>query len=414
MKWEIDGGLLDCQGCIERALDIIKKERSVQISETAASKEYSFSHHDFGAIGRLKITMLPKNRTELYGYPANSPDDKWLVNYLPQHAQWHLISEELKSLVKLFAWEIDNNIKDLSSKELFELVSSGKQLDSEMGIFGLDDLEKRKKAENELEEWKKKIRDLREKELHLVIGLIRDQVRSAELGITEWIDGKPVLVAMPVRMGKESGDEKWSEISLNIFRQKGDAWEVAFNGAEPSIVKQLVGLAYIHYLLKNPNMPINVKRLQSSQSDNTFFVTAKKEELMDIDIKSDKKEYAEDVLFDDEYMENIKAELERLSEERKEANEIGDEEKIERIDLEISNIEEIMKTGQGLGGKSRSLNKTDDNARSAVKSAIRKAYSRLKNIDPLLVKYLEETISTGFECEYSPGKGRDINSRWIL
>ena len=416
MKWEIDGGLLEVQGCIERALDIIKKEWSFQISETAASKEYTFTHHDLGVIGKLKITMLPKERTELYGHPAYPSDDKWLVKYLLQHTHWHLFSEELKSLVRFYAWEIDNQIKDLSSKELFELAFAGGQLDSEKRKLGLDDLENIKKANNELEEWKKKIHDLRDKELHLVIGLIKDQVRWAELGITEWIDGKPVPTAIQASMGTESGDEKGNEFSQNIFRQKGDGWEVAFNGAERSIVKQLIGLAYIHYLLKNPNMSISVKQLQSSQSDNTFSVTVKREQLtdIDIDINSDKKEYVDDNIFDDEYRKNIKVELERLSEERKEANEIGDVDKIEIIDLEVSNIEEILKTGQGLGRKSRSLDKTDDNARSAVKSAISTAYSHLKKNDPLLVKYLEETITTGFKCEYSPGKRKDINPRWIL
>jgi hypothetical protein len=225
------------------------------------------------------------------------------------------------------------------------------------------------------------------------------------------------LLSIIASEGSEESDSEYKredETSRNVFRQKGDAWEVAFNGNKSFIVKNLMGLGYIHYLLQNPNKPINVKQLQASQSNNTYSVSAKEEEIIDFDMNLDVEKSDADPIFDATYLESIKNELKQLLERRLEAEENLDTEEIERIDLEVAKIEQFVKAGKGLGGKSRSLNNEDDKLRSSVKIAITSAFSHLKKYDPLLVGYLKKTISTGFECEYSPEKGKDIKPNWIL
>src|SRR6185369_12763911 len=118
-------------------------------SETAATREYSFSQIELGDVGKVKISILPKGLTELYSYYADLPEEKWMLEYLPSRIGWPSMSEALHNLLAVYTWQIENNLFNLDSTELYELAYSNTPIDWGWGKFGLDDLNKRQHAEQE-------------------------------------------------------------------------------------------------------------------------------------------------------------------------------------------------------------------------------------------------------------------------
>ncbi len=186
MLWQIDGPLLEVQGCIERALDLIdNREYSCQRSETSAIAEYDFTSTKIGQTGRLKISVLPKSRTELYGYPPKLPDDKWLVQYLQSQIPLTILSQSLQALLLTYAWQIKHNVFQLSAKELFQLAHSEKEVDYGWNKYGLHDLELRTQAMAEFQDWRKRVHERKLSEFDEILGVIEGQIMEVGLAITK-------------------------------------------------------------------------------------------------------------------------------------------------------------------------------------------------------------------------------------
>jgi hypothetical protein len=186
MRWVVGGSLLEVQGCIERARDIIEGAGYVcQSIETSASREYQFTHNEVGDSGKIKLTVLPHGRTELYGYDPDPPDNRWLVEYLLQYFPSESLSKPLQSLLLTYSWQLENNVFNLSGKELLKRAHSQEQGSDGWDIYGLSNLEIRKKAIAEFKNWRKKFHERRLSEFTMVLGVIESQIRDDGLSITK-------------------------------------------------------------------------------------------------------------------------------------------------------------------------------------------------------------------------------------
>lgn len=190
MRCEIEGELLEVQGCIERALDIITANAWKYLRiESSATREYVFSHMELGEVGKIKISILPKGRTELYSYQSEFPEEKWLVKYLPSHVPLGSLSEPLRKLLSVYTWQIANNIFNLNSIELYKLAYSNTTVDWGWESYGLGDFDLRKSALDEFRNWQNKIHELQRKELEQILDVIVIQIRIDGLSMALY-DGK--------------------------------------------------------------------------------------------------------------------------------------------------------------------------------------------------------------------------------
>ena len=64
----------------------------------------------------------------------------------------------------------------------------------------------------------------------------------------------------------------------------------------------------------------------------------------------------------------------------------------------------------GLGGKTKKLDNSNDKVRSAITWRIRASIKKIENAHPILAKHLNNSISTGNFCKYSPEQAPD----WVL
>lgn len=183
MVCEVNGELLEVQGCIERKLDIIEThEWKCDRKETSATKEYSFFHAEIGEIGKLKISTLPKGKTNLHSNFADNPNEEWLVKYLSNLVLLKPMSEPLQALLKVYSWQIEKKIFNTST-ELYKLGFSNTPIDWGWERNGLEDFALRKQAEEEFNGWRNRIYELRKKDLNHILEIIVYQIRSDGLSL---------------------------------------------------------------------------------------------------------------------------------------------------------------------------------------------------------------------------------------
>ena len=191
MRWEIDGGLLEVQGCIERARDIIERNQwKVSLAEESrASASYTFTHECLGAIGSIKISVLPQNRTEVYGYSPIGPDTQWLVEYLPRNILIEQLGDLLIRLIMTYAWQIKQGVIHLDPIERIRKGLRNEKIDMGWDKFGLADFELQRQAHTELEKWRQTIHKRQIEEFEQVADVILTQIRLDGLSLVLY-DGK--------------------------------------------------------------------------------------------------------------------------------------------------------------------------------------------------------------------------------
>jgi len=246
MKWEVDGELLEVQGAIERARDIIENnEWKVRLDEVSnASSFYSFEHKNLGTIGSIKISMH-KKRTEIYGYPPKTPDAKWLIEHLPKNIPLIQPDDLLIKLLNVYAWQIEQGIFEPSASELFRRAYKKENIDMGWERFGLADLEVQKQAQSKLGEWSQTIQRRRVEEFNQITGVLLVQLRLDGFFLVVF-DGiardekvlKPTTpAAFPVRSEEKKAEsekiekekklqEIWNKMSPKTKKYFREAWKI--------------------------------------------------------------------------------------------------------------------------------------------------------------------------------------------
>ena len=183
-----------------------------------------------------------------------------------------------------------------------------------------------------------------------------------------------------------------------LFQRRGEDWMIAFEGQAFSM-PPLDGLSYIANLLRNPNRGIHVTDLEATVKGqpDTPTVGSREEDVIGISVGS-----APDKIMDEQYRRQITEQLKENAEERKRAEEAGDEKKVQELDEEYRKIEEIVGPATGLSGKAREFVDDGERSRQRVQKGIKLAKNKIEAKCPSLFKYLDANIDTGFTCTYRP------------
>jgi hypothetical protein len=209
MRWVIEAKITDAQGCVERARDIFEDEfRKCDLDENKGSSNYEFSHVELGDIGRLKITALPSDQTEFYGYDPALPTPRWLVEYLLRNTVPDQLSPRLQALLKGYVRQIEQGIFEPSADQLYHWAFSGEKVDLSFDQEGLADFAERKRAEDDFEQWRIKLREMRKKEFDSILDVIETEIRQAPLAFWKWENGTKIYI--PARSDTASNSSQES------------------------------------------------------------------------------------------------------------------------------------------------------------------------------------------------------------
>lgn len=178
----------------------------------------------------------------------------------------------------------------------------------------------------------------------------------------------------------------------NIFRQKGQVWEVRFAGGKDFILLPSKGAAYLHLLLSRPGVPL-------SAIDMAYQVSRHREQyaLGDAGEKSDYEALAA-----------YRARYDELRGELEEARAANDSGTVEKLESEVDWLADEVQKARGKGGRLRKAADDRDRVRKSVGIAIRRAVKQIAQYDSRLAEYLNRCL----RCGLNPCYLEDPNIQW--
>lgn len=166
--------------------------------------------------------------------------------------------------------------------------------------------------------------------------------------------------------------------SANVFHRQGDFWEVQFKGKKFSL-KHSIGCAHLEALLSSPNEVFDAKQLREAESGES--------------IPSPSRD--DDVILDGQEKRQLVKREQALPEEIRLLREAGytpeTSTDLSEFEDELAFVrEELNRTTWA--GQSKSFRTEAYRHRKAVSSALTTAYSKIREYDPQLERYLRANI----------------------
>jgi hypothetical protein len=189
-----------------------------------------------------------------------------------------------------------------------------------------------------------------------------------------------------------------------LFREVGeDYWEVAYESAVLTPIKNLKGMRIIAYLLAHPDKDVSLSELWQHVNPSQGGVTARAKTLMD---------QAAIPISDIEELRLIREELLELDQGIERARKGGDEGEVARKEHERTDLLRHFRAVTAVrqhGRKSRMFNDTAERLRKALSKAYNVALDKIEHVCPPLARHLG-CIRVGYTCSYKP----DHPIPWIL
>jgi hypothetical protein len=205
---------------------------------------------------------------------------------------------------------------------------------------------------------------------------------------------------------KEAENAKEAE-RANLFRKKGDVWEIAFEGSDIFFVNDAIGLKYIHLLLGRPGDPISAVEMaqmgrweqnhDSAEYDGMTSDQLKTGGLRKANLDSSLKEKTDEKTRARDEKDRVlfQSRLEEIEEHISETN-------TPEINFQLKEERELFLEKLNQRKQSAKIKDEYKNPRSAVTMAIARAIKQINEHLPALAEYLDQTIKTGEACLYHP------------
>jgi len=247
------------------------------------------------------------------------------------------------------------------------------------------------------------------------IGLLQAALGTAErLGMTAFAeragdalaraagDGHPGQ-AQPLLARAADGVASWS-----VCRREGEYWSIAFAG-QAFRLKDVRGLHYLAYLLRNPGREFHVLDLAAAgheaRTGGPRMRPAREDELYHA------RPSDMGPILDEQAKTAYRARLRELEEELAEATSWADPVRAAQARQEMQFLAGQLAAAVGLGGRDRTAGSAAERARVNITRAIRATLTRIGAHSPALAGHLDATIHTGTFCSYTPDPRASITWR---
>jgi hypothetical protein len=212
------------------------------------------------------------------------------------------------------------------------------------------------------------------------------------------------------RFGAERAEPTPQPAGANMFRRRGDGWDVAYGGISV-IVKHRVGLTYIARLLEHRSQSFRALDLQVNGQvalpDPVANGSMGAGMIGSLEPGLTVHRRSRQPTSDPRTQNEVEAEARALAEEQVRADEAGDVRRSEEIAQKISDLGRHWKKGLALSGRPRDFDDEDAQATNTVTKAIRGAIKYLARHHTSLAAHLKMSISTGSVCRYASEQSID-------
>ena len=180
-------------------------------------------------------------------------------------------------------------------------------------------------------------------------------------------------------------------------------WEIAYTDGKGFHLADLKGLHYIAYLLDNPGKDVSALDLEKSHPDSPDDTQAMQISAAQLDENGLATSSTDDrqPVLDEKAKQEYKDKLESLQDEREQAEQLEDDEQLERIDKETDAISRELNSAQAIFGKSRIFANQNERCRKRVTETIRTSLVKLRTNHKELGEHLDASIKTGGYCSYT-------------
>jgi len=196
--------------------------------------------------------------------------------------------------------------------------------------------------------------------------------------------------------------------SWSVCRREGEYWSIAFAG-QGFRLKDVKGLHYLAYLLRNPGREFHVLDLAAA-GQGVPAGGPRTSPARDDDLRPARLSDTGPVL-DEQAKAAYRARLRELEEELAEATSWADPVRAARARQEMQFLADELAAAVGLGGRDRRTGSAAERARVNITRAIRAAVARIRAHSPALADHLDATIHTGTFCCYAPDPRAPITWR---
>jgi len=215
-------------------------------------------------------------------------------------------------------------------------------------------------------------------------------------------DGHPGQ-AQPRSAQAADGIASWS-----VCRREGEYWSIAFAG-QAFRLKDVRGLHYLAYLLRNPGREFHVLDLaaagQQAPAGGPRTSPAREDDLRPARLSDTGP------VLDEQAKTAYRARLRELEEDLAEATSWADPVRAARARQEMQFLTDQLAAAVGLGGRDRRTGSAAERARVNITRAIHGALARIRAHSPTLADHLDATIHTGTFCCYTPDPRAPITWR---
>ena len=209
--------------------------------------------------------------------------------------------------------------------------------------------------------------------------------------------------AQPVAARAADGVASWS-----VCRREGEYWSIAFAG-QAFRLKDVKGLHYLAYLLRNPGREFHVLDLAAAgheaRAGGPRMSPARDDDLHQARLSDTGP------ILDEQAKTAYRARLRDLEEDLAEATSWADPVRAARARQEMQFLTDELAAAMGLGGRDRTAGSPAERARVNITRAIRATLARIRAHSPTLAGHLDATIHTGTFCSYTPDPRAPITWR---
>jgi len=187
----------------------------------------------------------------------------------------------------------------------------------------------------------------------------------------------------------------------NVFRQEGEYWTVAYQGAVVRL-KDAKGLHHLARLLAHPGQEFHATDLEATEGQPGHSVLGPwgRAEAGELEVRRDLGDAG--ALLDATAKAAYRTRLEELRTELEEAEGFNDPARAANARQERDFLVGELARAVGLGGRDRRAVSHAERARLNATRAIRTAMANLARAHPSLGRHLSSTIRTGRYCAYIP------------
>lgn len=184
------------------------------------------------------------------------------------------------------------------------------------------------------------------------------------------------------------------------LRKRDTSWEVTFEGKVVYCV-DMVGFIYVAELLRRPDEDIAAVELVrlGRPTGQTSASAAKNDDALHDDTQAGDRDG--DPALDQKALDDIKADIERLNNERDALIAVGKIEEAAKKDEERDSVIKFQTRSLNKAGRVRRLGSNSEKDRLAVRNAINRAIDKIDQALPAAAAWLKPRTTTGVICRFS-------------